>query len=458
VTARAQPLLLAAAGAAILVGINAAAPRINPYLMQITAYIGINIILAVSLNLISGFTGQLNLGHAGFMAVGAYLSAGLTFYLGSGAQATLARAGIPASGAGNIVFLAALLLGGGAAALFGVLVGLPTLRLRGDYLAIATLGFGEIIRVIIVHLEAVGAARGFVGIPPHTSFLWIYAWVALTVIAVRNLMTSAHGRALASVREDEMAAQVMGVDTVRYKVAAFTIGAFFPGIAGGLFAHYPPWYLNPSMFWFLRSIEILLMTVLGGMGSISGSVAGATILTVLPEALRTLAGAAAVAYAVAWAALLRPCLGRRGLPRWLALGAMGLAGATVISVLTGAIELGTQTGATPTAWLGVAAMACGVAAILSRRPRSLRRTFAAAGAGVIFALLFLRPELLPAQAAAARDWLSSNVNQLRMVIYAVLLIALMLVRPQGLFGRAEITWRALRSVLPAGKRRALARA
>jgi branched-chain amino acid transport system permease protein len=467
-------MLAFTAGVLLLVGINAIAPRLDPYFLLLIISIAINAILAVSLNLISGFTGQLNLGHAGFMAVGAYFSAALTYYFGGAAQAALGRIGVPGWLAANSIFLGALLLGGGLAALFGVLVGLPTLRLRGDYLAIATLGFGEIIRIIIVQLEVVGAARGFYGIPQRTTFLWAYGWAALTIIAVRNLMGSAHGRALASVREDEMAAQVMGIDTVRYKVRAFSIGAFFAGVAGGLFGHYFM-LLNPSTFSFLRSIEILLMVVLGGMGSIAGSVAGAAIITVLLEALRTLAGVLAVIYCTAWTALLLPYL-RAGTAagsgssaaRRLGVGAILLGVAAVFAALMSRAELGKEMGFTLVPWLGLGAGGLGIAAIVSGEHgapaapsdanlrRVVTRIAMGAAAGAVFCSVFLAPGMLPPAVAGARDWLGQNVTQLRMVIYSGLLIALMLVRPQGIFGGAELTWRALRSILPMARQRATA--
>jgi branched-chain amino acid transport system permease protein len=450
-TARRYTIVLAAITAAAFIAVDLAAPRLNPYFMQIIIYIAINAILAVSLNLISGFTGQLNLGHAGFMAVGAYLSAAITYYFGDAFAAALGRAGMPHAIAGGAVFLIALLLGGLLAAACGLLVGLPTLRLRGDYLAIATLGFGEIIRIIIVQLEVVGAARGFYGIPQHTTFLWAYAWAAVTIIAVRNLMASAHGRALASVREDELAAQVVGIDTVRYKVVAFAIGAFFAGVAGGLFGHYLM-YLNPSMFGFLRSIEIVLMVVLGGMGSIAGSAAGAAILTILPEALRTLIGLMVVGYCAVWAALLVPAFSVPGRARRFAAATMALGVVATFVALMMRVEL-TGVGARSTAmpWLALGMLIVGEFAVMGTggRRRSSRAAIGFA-VGAAFCVVLLWPQVLPPSVAAARDWLNTNVNQLRMVIYSILLIALMLARPQGIFGKADLTWRALRSVLPFG--------
>lgn len=258
---------------------------INPYLLQIVMLSGINIILTVGLNLINGFTGQFSIGHAGFMAVGGYLSAAFTFYVGRGAVADLARAGVPESLAVAGFFLVALVLGGVAAALAGLLVGLPTLRLRGDYLAIATLGFGEIIRVILLNIDAVGGARGFADIPSWSNLSWVLLWTAITVGVAWNLVHSTHGRAFISVREDEIAAGALGIDTTRYKVIAFVIGAFFAGVAGGLFGHYLA-YLHTNSFTFIKSIEVVIMVVLGGMGSITGSILAAIGLTVLPEVLR----------------------------------------------------------------------------------------------------------------------------------------------------------------------------
>jgi branched-chain amino acid transport system permease protein len=250
------------------------------YPMEVVMYIGINIILAVSLNLVNGFTGQFSMGHAGFMAVGAYAAAAFTTY-----------AITPEIAANPIMtqsyFLFSLLLGGVVAALSGILVGLPSLRLKGDYLAIVTLGFGEIIRVFLLNTESVGGARGMTGIPKYSNFGWIFTFVVVCVFFVWRIMRSAHGRSFLSVREDEIAAESMGVNTTRTKVRAFVLGAFFAGVAGGLFGHYLQ-YLNPAIFDFNRSFEIIIMVVLGGMGSITGSVVAAIFLTGMREALRDL--------------------------------------------------------------------------------------------------------------------------------------------------------------------------
>jgi branched-chain amino acid transport system permease protein len=255
---------------------------VDPYYFIILLYAGINIILAVSLNLVNGFTGQFSMGHAGFMSVGAYLSAYFTTQLQAANPTAFAS---PVQG--GLLFLAALLMGGVGASAVGYLVGLPSLRLKGDYLAIVTLGFGEIIRVFILNIEAVGGAKGLAGIPPLTNFGWVYGFVVITVFTVWRLVHSAHGRSFLSVREDEIAAEAMGVNTTRAKVRAFVIGSFFAGIAGGLFAHKLS-YLNPQTFDFNRSFEIIIMVVLGGMGSLTGSVIAAVFLSVIREALRPL--------------------------------------------------------------------------------------------------------------------------------------------------------------------------
>lgn len=275
---------LAVAVVAALLGANfAASHHLNPRASLLLVYVGFSIILAVSLNLINGFTGQFSLGHAGFMAVGAYVSATFTQLVWH----TRLYAGLPLPPwlREALLLLSAIILGGTAASLVGLLVGLPTLRLRGDYLAIATLGFGEIVRIGILNMDVVGGARGYGGFPKLTNLFWVALWTILAVLLIRNLVSSIHGRALLAVREDEVAAEAVGVNTTRYKVLAFVIGAFFAGVAGVLFAHYFT-YINPASFDFLKSIEVVVMVVLGGMGSITGSVTAATVLTLLREQLR----------------------------------------------------------------------------------------------------------------------------------------------------------------------------
>jgi branched-chain amino acid transport system permease protein len=183
-----------------------------------------------------------------------------------------------------LVFLIAILVGALAAALAGLIVGIPSLRLRGDYLAIVTLGFAEIIRIVILNIDVVGGATGF-AVPGYTNFIWVGAFAVLTIVTVYNIVHSDTGRALVSIREDELAAEAMGVNTTRYKVLAFVISSAFAGIAGVLFGHYTQ-FLSTNDFTFIRSFEIIIMIVLGGMGSITGSILGALVITILPELLR----------------------------------------------------------------------------------------------------------------------------------------------------------------------------
>lgn len=252
---------------------------VDPYVFSVIMYAGINITLAVSLNLINGFTGQFSMGHAGFMSVGGYLSAFIFLNL----PPELANDPILS----QFLFVGTLIVAGLGAAVIGYIVGLPSLRLRGDYLAIVTLGFGEIIRVIILNVEAIGGARGLTSIPQLSSFAWVYTIAVVTTFTVWQLIKSSQGRAFMSVREDEIAAESMGVDTTKTKVQAFVIGAFFAGVAGALFGHYLR-YLNPQIFDFNRSFEIIIIVVLGGMGSITGSIFSAVLLTALKESLRDL--------------------------------------------------------------------------------------------------------------------------------------------------------------------------
>ncbi|MEI6397133.1 MAG: branched-chain amino acid ABC transporter permease [Pseudomonadota bacterium] len=263
--------------------LNAWLPElISPYFFQIIVLAGINVILSVSLNLVNGFTGQFSMGHAGFMSVGGYLSAFITTSLVA-SHPELMNDPV----AGVVIFAISLIMGGIAATAVGYIVGLPSLRLRGDYLAIVTLGFGEIIRVIFLNTNAVGGARGLSGITKFTTFGAVYTAALITVFCIWRVVHSAHGRILVSIREDEIASTAMGVNTTEGKVRAFAMGAFFAGVAGGLFAHYLT-TLNPGTFDFNRSFEVIIMVVLGGMGSISGSVVAAIMLTVLKEALRPL--------------------------------------------------------------------------------------------------------------------------------------------------------------------------
>lgn len=288
--------------------LNIFTDSIDPYYYTILIYIGINIILATSLNLINGYTGQFSLGHAGFMAIGGYLSIALSTYFAPFFADTF--------GTGlfghTVSFIIVLLLGGSAAAVAGIIVGVPSLRLKGDYLAITTLGFAEIIRVIIQSLEVVGASQGFRGayifdngvkaaqipadmtnvpnvfyaVPKYTNFFWTFTFVAIIIYFIHNLINSTYGRGFLAVKDDEVAAESMGVNTTKFKVIAFVSGAFFAGIAGALYGHFNL-YLNPEDFNFLKSVEIVVMVILGGMGSMAGVIIAAVVLTILPELLRS---------------------------------------------------------------------------------------------------------------------------------------------------------------------------
>jgi branched-chain amino acid transport system permease protein len=260
---------------------------IPPYPMRILTLAGINVVLAVSLNLINGFTGQFSIGHAGFMGIGAYGAAWLAITFGAALRAPLAA--LPTVAGDTFLLVVCLAFGGVLAAIGGLVVGVPSLRLRGDYLAIVTLGFGEIIRVFIVNIETIGGARGYIGIPANLAgFGWVFFLAVLTVLLTHNLVHSSFGRTLLAVREDEIAAEAAGVNTTRAKVISFVISSSLAGVAGGLFAFYNI-YLNPSSFNFTKSIEIIIMIVIGGLGSTLGSVVGAVLYIVLTEGLRTAA-------------------------------------------------------------------------------------------------------------------------------------------------------------------------
>ncbi len=275
--------------------ISLISPRFNQYYLDILLGIGINIILAVSLNLINGYTGQFSLGHAGFMAVGAYVTASITMFAGPHLLPLLGGAD---SVAGlSVLFFFALVAAGLVAAVVGFLVGVPSLRLKGDYLAIVTLGFGEIIRVILQNIQAVGGPSGLKGIPPYTNFFWTYAWAAIAIYTVLGLVHSTYGRGFLAVHDDEVAASAVGINTTRYKVTAFVVGSFFAGVAGGLYAHLKS-FISPAGFDFMKSFDIVVMVILGGMGNTPGVVIAAVLLTLLPEVLRPVAGYRMILYAL----------------------------------------------------------------------------------------------------------------------------------------------------------------
>jgi branched-chain amino acid transport system permease protein len=293
-----------AGAAAALFALDAVLPQLlNPYYLTILSRIGVAVLAAVSLQLVNGFTGQFSIGHAGFMAVGAYVSAAVSVYAGAAWLDALA-AWLPTSLARALYFPAPLVAGGLAAALAGLLVGIPALRLRGDYLAIATLGFGEIIRIAILNVDAVGGARGFsLASPDHAvdlryeSLGAIYAVVAFSVAVIARLVYAPGGLAFRAVREDETAAESVGVATTRVKVEAFVVSSFFAGVAGALFAH-SEGYVHTNSFTFLRSFEIVVFVVLGGLGSITGAILAAAVLTAAPEILRGLGEWRMILYSV----------------------------------------------------------------------------------------------------------------------------------------------------------------
>ncbi len=250
----------------------------DKYTSSILTTSSIYAIVALGLNLMTGMTGQLVLGHAGFMSIGAYGSA------------ILLKAGLP--------LLPSMLISAAIAGAVGLIIGIPTLRLRGDYLAIVTLGFGEIIRVVIMNLEKLtGGAAGLMNIPGLSikaasaelntliTFLWVSICLILSILAVVHLLISSHGRAILSVRDDEIASEAMGVNIFYTKLYVFVFSTFLAGVAGSLFAsHYR--YLNPDMFNYLKSVDFLIIVVFGGMGSITGTVVASFALTMLQEQLR----------------------------------------------------------------------------------------------------------------------------------------------------------------------------
>jgi branched-chain amino acid transport system permease protein len=295
---------------------------LHEYAQRIVLLSGINVILAVSLNLINGTTGQFSIGHAGFMAIGAYASA----FLGTELQPVL-HGVFGASGFSDaLIFNVALLLGAALAGLSGLCVGLPSLRLRGDYLAIVTLGFGEIIRIMFNNASFLGSATGYfgnspAGLPPYTNLFWVYLWVGIVVVLVWNLTFSQTGRSLSAIREDEIAAEAMATPTTRLKILAFSVSAAGAGIAGGLFAHMQSG-IRPEDFKFDKSIDMIVMIIVGGLGSVSGAAIGGVFVAVSLELMRDLHEYRLVLYALLLIVimLVRPegVLGSRELPHLIA--------------------------------------------------------------------------------------------------------------------------------------------
>lgn len=250
---------------------------LNHFYSNTLIFICINIMLAVSLHLVIGVTGQFSIGHAGFLALGAYMSAIVTMKL-------------------QLPFIIALITGGIIAAVAGLIVGIPTLRLRGDYLAIATLGFAEIIRIMFLNIEYVGGAAGM-QVSHMTTWTYAFICLVITIVVISNFTNSRHGRACVSIREDEIASDAMGINTTYYKVLAFVIGAFFAGIAGGLYAH-NFYIIQPVNFGFLKSFDILIFVVLGGLGSLTGSVIAAVLLTIVSTLLQELPETRMIIYSI----------------------------------------------------------------------------------------------------------------------------------------------------------------
>jgi branched-chain amino acid transport system permease protein len=272
-----QKSLITWAGAVFLLALSWLLPKsglLNPYVVQILMYVGINMILTLALNLVNGYMGEFSVGHAGFMAVGAYVSSILTVWV------------LPAEVA-VWAFPAILVIGGLAAAATGLVVAFPSFRTRGDYLAIVTLAFNMIVKSLLENLEVLGGPRGFLGMPRLTTLPWVLVWVLITLYLCRNLVYSNFGRGLMAIREDEVAANLTSVDTRKIKIYAFLISAFFTGVAGGLFAHLLQ-FINPRSFSILKSTDMLVMVYLGGIGSLTGSLLGAAIFTILLELLRPL--------------------------------------------------------------------------------------------------------------------------------------------------------------------------
>jgi len=377
-------------------------PWAGGYQTNVMLVIGINIMLAVSLTVVNGFAGQFSLGHAGFMAVGGYTAAAIVYYgsmrlwdSADFAGGALSYSGTgeftgPLVSRGDLLFLFACLVGGLVAAAAGFIVGQPSLRLKGDYLAIVTLGFGEIVRVLLQGtpeqiapwkaqsaqdvpfwklLFLLGGPKGFNLLPIYSTLFWVYAAVVLTLIAIYRLKLSSTGRAFLSIREDEVASQAMGVDITRFKVRAFVLSSFFAGVAGGLFAM-SIGAINASELGFQKSFDIVIMVVLGGMGSISGAVVSAVLLTILPELLR----APPPVWPAGLAILLVMVIVQRYRTRW------NVKSIIIVAIATAVLEIG-------------------------------RRVCLARGI---------------------------NIADYRLVLYALMLVLMMILRPEGLFGVNEI--------------------
>lgn len=368
---------------------------VDDYWLTVIRRAGVFVIAAVSLNIVNGYTGQFSMGHAGFMAIGGYIAAACTYY------GSLLIHGSVNDDAffwqGNLLMLGGIVVGALAAAGAGYVVGLPSLRLRGDYLAIVTLGFGEIIRVLleltppqIDKADAAAAASwrlplhlngptSFFGVPGYASLFWVWLFVGITCLIAYRMKQSSSGRAFLSIREDEIAARAMGIHLTQYKVRAFVLAAFFGGIAGALLAHTGA-SPSPVDAGFQRSFDIIIFVVLGGLGSLSGSAFAALVLTLLAEILRG----------------PQPVLD--GWPYWIA-------GSVVLAAVAGLLHLLKNRG-----W----------------------RVFAGAAVVPLALLLFALA------AIQLKNKLGIDLSQYRMILYALLLILVMILRPNGLMGVREI--------------------
>jgi branched-chain amino acid transport system permease protein len=367
------------------------------YEQRIVVLVGLYITLAVSLNLINGITGQFSIGHAAFYQVGAYLAGFVTLNY------------FTKQPIHNQFLWVVLMTGLGAlgAALAGLIVGLPSLRLKGDYLAIVTLGFGEIIRIIVQNQPALGGSYGMNVTPKYQSVALVWLLAIVCIAVCRNLLKTAHGLPFLSVREDEVASQAMGVNVTRVKVTAFLIGSAFAGAAGALLAHYES-FITPTTFGMDVSFIILTMVVLGGTGSITGSIISAALLTYLPEYLRGLKGADGAALQITGSNVVA----------WLV--AVGVAVAVMRYVMykyqgTKMQKLGLY---------GAAIVAGAIVRIIANLVLQLIKP--------------LHDKLIP-------------IDQVRMVIFAVVLVVIMLLRPEGIFAHHEFSWSFVRKLFARDK-------
>lgn len=362
------------------------------YEQRIVALVGLYVTLSVSLNLINGITGQFSIGHAAFYEIGAYFAGYLTskYFAHQPIHNML----------GWIILM--MIAGAAGAAVAGLIVGLPSLRLKGDYLAIVTMGFGEIIRIIVQNQPEIGGSYGMNVSPKYQSIALVWILAIICIAVCRNLLKTAHGLPFLSVREDEVASQAMGVNVTRVKVTAFLIGSAFAGAAGALLAHYEG-FITPATFGMDVSFIILTMVVLGGTGSITGSIVAAIFLSYLPEYLRGLKGADG--------------------------NSLQLTGSSVVAWLIAVAVL-----VTLLRWV-----------MNSYNGKKLNKIGFYVGAAVVFFIVHLAVTPLLDFAHPLRDKLIP-IDQIRMVIFAVALIAIMLLRPEGIFGHHEFSWSFVRRI------------